>query len=108
LTATTSPGKFYLMSLPLKMQELKDRLEAKGWRTAVQEGSDSADHPFLTLQALSPDREHKIQATWHTRATGGKSFRLFSCMIWKPYRGWTDTNPKKIMEVLVDKEATGD
>jgi hypothetical protein len=86
------------MKTPARMLELKDHLESQGWRTATQEGKDSVDHPFITFYAISPNREEKVQATWHTRATNGKSYRLFSCMLFRPYRGWVDTNVKKLME----------
>lgn len=96
-----------MMKLPARMQELRDALERQGWRTAVQEGADSADHPFLTLEAVDTETRKRVRATWHTRATGGKSLRLFSCMLFQEYRGWRDLSVASLLKQVDNPTETG-
>ena len=48
-----------------------------GWAVAYVPGTDTADHPFVTVHGQRGVT--KFEATWHTRPTGGKSYRLTNC-----------------------------
>jgi hypothetical protein len=82
-------------AIPAAMRKLEDALRAAEWRTGHSWGYDTGGDLFVTLEALSPDGERKGRATWHTRRPGihqpvGTTLRLFSCMLFEPYRGWRD------------------
>ena len=73
-----------------------------GWSffvTPVQQ--DSAGDPFFSME-LGTKGGERFKVTWHTRATGGKTYRVFS-KIYRP-RGkvtWMDApSLKKIREVI--------
>jgi hypothetical protein len=93
------------MERPKSMQALIAALDAAGWLHAEAEGQDSYGDTFVTLEGLSPDRERKVRVTWHSRRPGirqpvGTTLRLFSAMVFKPYRGWVDTTLKGLTAAI--------
>jgi hypothetical protein len=90
-------------AIPVALRRLEDALRAAGWLTAHYWGYDTGGDLFVTLEGLSADRERKARATWHTRLPGirqpiGTTLRLFSCMIFEPYKGWHDLPVKRLIE----------
>lgn len=73
---------------PAAMRRLADAQRAGGWRQLVSGGIDTREARWLTLDAVHDGREVKARVTWHSRATDGRSLRLFSAMSWRPYHGW--------------------
>lgn len=73
-----------------------------GWSffaTSVQR--DSAGDPFFSVEVGTRGGE-RFKVTWHTRATGGKTYRIFS-KIWRPPgKGvWIDApSLRQIREVI--------
>lgn len=67
--------------VPRRMSQVLDTLDEHGWRVALTNGMDSGGHRFYALAAV---RVHpassELRMTWHTRATGGRTYRLFSAM----------------------------
>lgn len=88
--------------IPKRLRELHEAVKAAGWRCGVSFGHDSAGHLFVTLEAIDPaEPVHSLKASWHTRATGGRTLRLFSCMIRAPYRGWRDVTASAALAEVV-------
>lgn len=86
---------------PKRMQELVTAVRAAGWRYLVSYGTDNGGNPFLTVQAAEDgDLGKKINTTWHTRATNGRTYRLFSAMACRPYQGWHDVTVKRLLGML--------
>jgi pterin-4a-carbinolamine dehydratase len=77
--------------IPAKCKELIDALVDAGWNFMVNQGTDTGDHPFISIEARRGRRDVRI--TWHTRATG--TYRLFSCMVNK-----RDVSLTKAMEAV--------
>ena len=48
-----------------------------GWAVAYVPGVDTGGNPFVTVQGQRDGVP--FDATWHTRPTGGKSYRLTNC-----------------------------
>jgi len=75
-----------------------------GWSFfAVPVQRDSAGDPFFSVEVGTKGGE-RFKVTWHTRATGGKTYRVFS-KIWRPAgKGvWMDApSLKKIREVIAN------
>lgn len=86
--APVLPSEVEGRTLPAALRRLFHALTGASWHVRASSGHDTADHLFVTLEASSPGRDRKVAATWHTRATGGRTLRLFSCMLHEPYRGW--------------------
>lgn len=82
---------------PSRMRELHDGLRAAGWLTGVYQGEDSGGNVFLSMDAAHRPTERKAKAAWHSRATGGRSLRLFSCMLFAPWEGWRDVTVKALL-----------
>ena len=53
-----------------------DAIDA-GWDVLIRHGKDTGDSPFVSVEAVKPDRH--LRLTWHTRDTG--TYRLFSCAL---------------------------
>lgn len=88
------------------MRKLEDALRAAGWLTGHSWGYDTDGDLFVTLEGLSADRELRARATWHTRRPGihqpvGTTLRLFSCMLFEPYKGWRELPVKRLVERAV-------
>jgi len=93
------------LARPKSMQTVLAALDAAGWRYAEQWGQDTGGDTFVTIDALSPDHERKVQAPWHTRRPGvrqpvGTTLRLFSAMLKEPYRGWRDVTVKALVAAV--------
>lgn len=73
---------------PKAMRGLVDDLRAAGWLFGVEHGEDTGGAPWLCVRAAHAPTERGIRVTWHTRGTG--TYRLFSAMLSRPYRGWSD------------------
>jgi hypothetical protein len=75
-----------------------------GWSFVVTPPQpDSAGDPFFSME-LGVKGGERFRITWHTRATGGKTYRLFG-KTWRPAgRGvWVDApSLKKIREVIAN------
>ena len=104
----TKPATITLSDLPKAARDLVNLAKDHGWKVTGAANMDSGGNPFvdLRLQRLAPEWE--IRVTWHTRATGGKSFRLFS-NIWRhvPLQGqgfyWQDApSLKAVRQVILD------
>lgn len=77
----------------------------RGWAwEVVPVQTDMAGDPFFRVHLKSPAGEG-FQICWHTRATGGKSYRLFS-KIWRPAgRGtWVDAPSLKQIRRAIQAE----
>lgn len=105
---TTEPATLALTDLPKAAQNLVALAKEHGWKIAGATGEDGSGNPFaeFKLQRLAPEWE--IRVVWHTRATGGKSFRLFS-KIWRhvPLEGrgfyWQDApSLKAVRQTILD------
>lgn len=79
---------------PKAMRDLVDDLRANGWPFRVDHGEDTGGSPYLTVNARHRESERGVRATWHTRGTG--TYRLFSAMLFRPYRGWRDLAVKAL------------
>lgn len=99
---------------PKRMRDLVRAIQAAGWPVLVGYSEDSGGCPFLTIDAreLTDGRddgdERRLMVTWHTRATGGKSYRLFSCMLFVPWHGGRDRHGWRDMSVTALISAVGD
>ena len=75
-----------------------------GWSVLVSPvQNDSAGDPFFSVE-LGVSGGERFRVTWHTRATGGETYRVFS-KTWRPAgRGvWMDVpSLKKIREVIAN------
>lgn len=90
-----------LAALPRKARELVDTMQVNGWRWVVRWQRDTAGHAFVTVYTPTrrnpqggyrpdgPQAALAVNVTWHTRATQGKSLRLYS-VLWTASRWWTD------------------
>lgn len=67
------------MKHPRTFASLVEALNTAGWDPRVTKGEDFAGHPFLVVEAFHQDRP-RVYVTWHTRATEGKSYRLFTVL----------------------------
>ena len=77
--------------IPTKFHDLLRELIGGGWSFMVNQGKDTGDHPFISVEARRGQQDVRI--TWHTRATG--TYRLFSCMVQK-----RDVTLTKAMEAV--------
>lgn len=68
--------------LPAPAQKLVDLAEANGWFIGWSWDEDSAGDPFVSVELARNDPLFHVKLTWHSRATNGKSLRLFS-KIWQ-------------------------
>jgi hypothetical protein len=74
--------------IPKALRDLRGALDRKGWRWAQVVGRDTGGAVYVTIEAVRRDR--KLRVTWHSRPTDGRALRLFSCSIFRDYRGWRD------------------
>lgn len=74
-----------------------------GWSVLVQPiDRDSAGDPYFTVELGLKSTGERFRICWHTRATRGRTYRVFS-KIWRPAgKGvWVDApSLKKIKEVM--------
>lgn len=91
---------------PVRMRDLVRAAQAAGWAVLVGHAQDSGGSPYLTVTAvdtMEPERLGlEVKATWHTRATG--TYRLFSCLLFRPYRGWVDVTVTRAIEAVSTPE----
>lgn len=93
-------------------RSLVDFAAEHGWEYLVTPPQpDSAGNPFFKVQLrhfvadeTGASMMECFQITWHTRATGGKTYRLFSKIYKAPGKGvWVDApSLKKIREVIAN------
>lgn len=80
---------------PKGMRDLVTDLESACWRVQVGSGVDTGDNPWLTVEAVDPTAPiNSVRVTWHTRGTG--TYRLFTCIFRRPYRGWADSSLRQV------------
>lgn len=82
--------------LPRAARELIAHATENGWVVVVQHGTDTADHPYVTVSLGRRMPIWHFRLTWHTRATGGGTYRLFSKIhrhvpLTGPGHGWRDS-----------------
>lgn len=64
---------------PKKLSNVINELLDHGWSFVLQHGTDTGEHPFISVEAKKTKDGETIRITWHTRTTG--TYRLFSCMV---------------------------
>lgn len=64
--------------LPKAARELIAHATENGWTVLVHHGTDTDQHPFVTIQVGRVLPFWHFRLTWHTRATHGATYRLFS------------------------------
>ncbi|MFD9948768.1 hypothetical protein ACFWYW_47050 [Nonomuraea sp. NPDC059023] len=111
MTAVEQPAKPREMAidkLPKAAQDLLALAKNNGWAVAGAADIDTGGNPFVTLLFKRLNPEWEIKVTWHSRATGGKTLRLF-LLIWRhvPLQGpghyWRDApSLKAIRQVIID------
>lgn len=66
------------MTLPPTPKNLTDLLAdliANGWSFRVDHAKDSGQDPFIRVLAARRDGSERVEATWHSRDTGGQRYR---------------------------------
>lgn len=90
--------------LPKAAADLVACAAEHGWRIAAGYGRDSGNAPFVEIQLANDDPKRLYKICWHTRDTG--TYRLFSKIVWAPYRGWTDApSIRAIRAFIAEPEA---
>lgn len=82
ITTAKAPIPTDVAQLPKGARDLLELAQTQGWRSAWGADTDTEDNPFVSVALIRRAPEWEVRVTWHTRATRGKSFRLFS-MIWR-------------------------
>ena len=86
---------------PKAMRALASALEAARWRIEVGAGSDDLGNPFLTVESQDPAEScNAVRVVWHTRDSG--TYRLFSCLLMRPYRGWQHATLKAVHKFVAE------
>lgn len=68
---------------PTSMLNLIDRAAERGVGHSLRAGADTARHAYLSVWLFlpgNPPDTDQVLATWHTRATDGQRYQLFSCL----------------------------
>lgn len=105
-TTDKAPIPTDVAQLPKGARDLLDLAQAQGWSAIWDAASGTSDNPYVTvvLHRIAPDWVVKV--TWHTHATSGKSWRLFS-MIWRhvPIEGqghyWQDIPSLRVLRQTI-------
>lgn len=67
--------------VPKRMREVIDTAIEHGWRVQLRNGIDTGDNRFYQLDMVrdaTEDRPRRwLRLSWHTRATGGRTYRFF-------------------------------
>lgn len=70
------------LELPKAARDLIAHAKANGWKAGALAGEDTGGNPYVTVEIFRGEPLYVIRVTWHSRATGGRSLRLFS-KIWR-------------------------
>ncbi|MFE9335307.1 hypothetical protein [Streptomyces sp. NPDC007063] len=74
-------------TLPKAAVALVNTAALCGWIVGWQWQQDSAGHAVVTVQVGDSETGERFQYTWHSRATSGRSLRLFGTGLYVPERG---------------------
>lgn len=68
--------------LPKAANDLITTATAAGWGHVTNWGVDTGENAYVSVEVARREPLYHVRITWHSRATGGRTLRLFS-KIWR-------------------------